>query len=477
MPQVLRESSIGAAGGCAPYPWGVAADRDPDALVPPDARTAILAWYATEGRPLAFRATSDPYAVLVSELMAQQTQAERAAEAWTAWIARWPTAAALAAAPVADVLRAWAGLGYNRRALALHRAARVIVAEHAGRIPDDVEALERLPGVGPYTARAVAAIAFGRPVGAVDTNVRRVLGPGGRRRTGGLHRSVGPGPRRRRGAGGGGCGLDPCPDGRRGLAVRFPEPAMRRVSGRPLVPVRGRRSGCGSDPVDTSPRACARLRDDDAVASRPGAPARQGGRRRIVGRVPGRHRVTPCCCRARGRPGAGRRGSARGAPGRGPPRGAPSPIGVGTFGPVPRHRDPGGRPVAAPQPGPTAQDPACAARYPVGRAIPDHAPPRRRPRPRDALARRAGAALGRCRRPRGDLGRGDDGRRSQGPGPGDSRRAADGACGHGRGRRRACPARAQRPRGPPGARLRWPRQQRRRRLRCGASAGGLGRAR
>jgi A/G-specific adenine glycosylase len=136
----------------------------------------VLAWYAATGRPLAFRSTTDPYSVLVSELMAQQTQAERAAVAWTAWIARWPTAADLAAAPVADVLRAWAGLGYNRRALALHRAAQAIVADHGGRVPDDLEALQTLPGVGPYTARAVAAIAFGRPVGAVDTNVRRVLG-------------------------------------------------------------------------------------------------------------------------------------------------------------------------------------------------------------------------------------------------------------------------------------------------------------
>ena len=136
----------------------------------------MLAWYAANGRGLAFRTTSDPYAVLVSELMAQQTQAERAAEAWTAWMARWPAVEALAAAPVADVLRAWAGLGYNRRAVALHRAAKAIVADHGGRVPDDVGALEALPGVGPYTARAVAAIGFGRPVGAVDTNVRRVLG-------------------------------------------------------------------------------------------------------------------------------------------------------------------------------------------------------------------------------------------------------------------------------------------------------------
>ena len=149
---------------------------DPEAAVPPALRDAILAWYAATGRELAFRATADPYAVLVSELMAQQTQAARAAEAWTAWMARFPTVRMLAEAPVADVLRAWAGLGYNRRALALHRAARAIVDGHGGAVPASPEALETLPGVGPYTARAVAAIAYGLPVGAVDTNVRRVLG-------------------------------------------------------------------------------------------------------------------------------------------------------------------------------------------------------------------------------------------------------------------------------------------------------------
>jgi A/G-specific adenine glycosylase len=141
----------------------------------PALRDAVLAWYDATGRRLTFRTTRDPYAVLVSELMAQQTQAARAAAAWQVWVARFPTIGALAAAPVSEVLRAWAGLGYNRRAIQLHRAARVIVAEHGGRVPGSVEALVALPGVGPYTARAVAAIAFGLPVGAVDTNVRRVL--------------------------------------------------------------------------------------------------------------------------------------------------------------------------------------------------------------------------------------------------------------------------------------------------------------
>jgi A/G-specific adenine glycosylase len=144
--------------------------------VDPALRDAVLAWYDATGRELAFRTTSDPYAVLVSELMAQQTQAARAAEAWTSWMARFPSVEALASAPVSDVVRAWAGLGYNRRAVHLHRAARAIVSEHGGHVPSSVEALEALSGVGPYTARAVAAIAFGEPVGAVDVNVRRVLG-------------------------------------------------------------------------------------------------------------------------------------------------------------------------------------------------------------------------------------------------------------------------------------------------------------
>ena len=147
----------------------------PVPTVPPELRDAVLAWFDVEGRPLAFRETADPWAILVSEAMAQQTQAARAADAWGRFLAEFPTAAALAAATPAAALRAWRGLGYNRRALSLRRAAVVIVEAHDGRVPDDLDALRRLPGVGPYTARAVAALAFGRRVGAVDTNVRRVL--------------------------------------------------------------------------------------------------------------------------------------------------------------------------------------------------------------------------------------------------------------------------------------------------------------
>jgi A/G-specific adenine glycosylase len=112
---------------------------------------------------------------LVSEVMAQQTQIGRVEERWPGFMAAFPTPAAMAAASPADVIRAWRGLGYNRRALNLHRAA-VAIAAAGGSVPGEVEGLSALPGVGPYTARAVAAIAFGIPVGAVDVNVRRVLG-------------------------------------------------------------------------------------------------------------------------------------------------------------------------------------------------------------------------------------------------------------------------------------------------------------
>ena len=151
------------------------AARPPAPAASPELRAAVLDSFARRGRHLAFRATADPYAILVSEAMAQQTQAARAADYWTRFMVEFPTVHALATATPAAVLRAWRGLGYNRRALALRKAAIAIVADHGGRVPDDLETLVRLPGVGPYTARAVAALAFGRPVGAVDVNVRRVL--------------------------------------------------------------------------------------------------------------------------------------------------------------------------------------------------------------------------------------------------------------------------------------------------------------
>jgi A/G-specific adenine glycosylase len=128
----------------------------------------LLGWYSEHGRDLPWRRTQDPYAILVSEVMLQQTQVERVVPRYLAWLERWPTVAALAAAPAAAVIREWQGLGYNRRALNLHRAARQVAA-HGW--PDD---LTKLPGVGRYTADAVARFAFDAAVLPVDTNVRRV---------------------------------------------------------------------------------------------------------------------------------------------------------------------------------------------------------------------------------------------------------------------------------------------------------------
>ena len=127
-----------------------------------------MAWFRENGRDLPWRSTRDPYAILVSEVMSQQTQTERVALRWQRWLERWPTVEALAAASAADVIREWQGLGYNRRALSLHRAAQH-VATHGW--PDD---LTELPGVGRYTADAVACFAFGRAVLPVDVNVARV---------------------------------------------------------------------------------------------------------------------------------------------------------------------------------------------------------------------------------------------------------------------------------------------------------------
>src|SRR6476660_2611129 len=129
---------------------------------------AVLTWYAENGRDLPWRRTRDPYAILVSEVMLQQTQVARVVPRYLDWLERWPNVHELAATPLADVILAWQGLGYNRRAVSLHRAAQ-LVAEHGW--PDD---LTRLPGVGPYTAAAVGNFAFGRDELPVDVNVRRV---------------------------------------------------------------------------------------------------------------------------------------------------------------------------------------------------------------------------------------------------------------------------------------------------------------
>ena len=136
----------------------------------------LLAWFAENGRDLPWRRTRDPYAILVSEVMLQQTQVARVVPRYLEWLERWPTVDALAAESPASVIRAWQGLGYNRRGLNLHRAA-CHVAAHGW--PDD---LTKLPGVGRYTADAVGAFAFGREVLPLDVNIRRVVERSGARR-------------------------------------------------------------------------------------------------------------------------------------------------------------------------------------------------------------------------------------------------------------------------------------------------------
>jgi A/G-specific adenine glycosylase len=135
-----------------------------------------LRWYRPRRTAYPWRRTRDPYAILVSEVMLQQTQAARVASSFGRFIDRFPTVASLASADRSDVIRQWSGLGYNRRAVSLWRTARLLVDEGDGAVPGEIAALRRLPGVGAYTASAVAAIAFGAPVAAIDTNVRRVVG-------------------------------------------------------------------------------------------------------------------------------------------------------------------------------------------------------------------------------------------------------------------------------------------------------------
>ena len=133
----------------------------------------MLRWYHEGRRDLPWRRTRDPYAILVSEVMLQQTQVARVVPRYEAWLERWPDAPSLAAATPAEVLGAWVGLGYNRRALRLHEACRVVAREGW---PQDAAGLRALPGIGPYTAAAVASFAFGEQVAAVDTNIVRIAG-------------------------------------------------------------------------------------------------------------------------------------------------------------------------------------------------------------------------------------------------------------------------------------------------------------
>lgn len=139
------------------------------------ARRRLLKWYDESRRALPWRVTTDPYAIWLSEVMLQQTTVRTVEPRWSRFLQRWPTVGALAGAPLEEVLHEWTGLGYYARARNLHKAARKIVEEFDGRIPATFESLRSLPGMGPYTAAAVASIAFGEPVAVLDANVERVL--------------------------------------------------------------------------------------------------------------------------------------------------------------------------------------------------------------------------------------------------------------------------------------------------------------
>ena len=139
-------------------------------------QVALLGWYRAHRRALPWRKTKSPYRIFLAEMMLQQTQVERVISKYQDFLARYPTIRQLAAAPLADVIRLWAGLGYNRRAVHLHRAAQAVVQEHGGTFPMTLQALLGLPGIGAYTARALLSFVSNAPVAVVDTNVRRVLG-------------------------------------------------------------------------------------------------------------------------------------------------------------------------------------------------------------------------------------------------------------------------------------------------------------
>lgn len=176
----LADSTIGAPAAAARAPRQPA-PQSPVANEASGARRAVvwdalLDWYRREGRAdLPWRATRDPYAVLVSEIMLQQTQVDRVAPKYRAFLERFPTLRALAEAPTAEVIRAWAGLGYNQRAVRLQQIARQAMSEYGGALPDSLGGLLRLKGVGRYTAGAVACFAFDAQVATVDTNIRRTL--------------------------------------------------------------------------------------------------------------------------------------------------------------------------------------------------------------------------------------------------------------------------------------------------------------
>lgn len=141
----------------------------------PAFRRRLLRWYRAAARDMPWRRTRDPYAIWVAEVMLQQTRVDVATPYYERWMERFPTVGALAAADLEDVLRAWSGLGYYSRARSLHEAATIVVAEHGGHVPASAEGLVALPGIGAYTAAAIASIAHGEPIAVVDGNVERVV--------------------------------------------------------------------------------------------------------------------------------------------------------------------------------------------------------------------------------------------------------------------------------------------------------------
>ncbi len=147
----------------------------PDSALVERVQRILLQWYAVEQRDLPWRSIYDPYAILVSEIMLQQTQVERVIPKYQQFLAAFPTLQALAPAPTADVISTWVPLGYNRRAVSLQSIARQVLADYNGRIPDFLDELLKLKGIGRYTAGAIACFAYHKQVATVDTNIRRVL--------------------------------------------------------------------------------------------------------------------------------------------------------------------------------------------------------------------------------------------------------------------------------------------------------------
>ncbi|MBA3415111.1 MAG: A/G-specific adenine glycosylase [Chloroflexia bacterium] len=159
--------------GCKHQPPAITPSLDRGALA--EVQTLLVDWFGREGRDLPWRRTRDPWRILVAEVMLQQIQVARAIPFWEAFVDRFPTPLALAEAQLSAAIRVWGGLGRYRRVVDLHRTARILVADHAGLVPDDPVVLRSLPGIGPYSAGAIACFAFERDVSFVDTNIRRVL--------------------------------------------------------------------------------------------------------------------------------------------------------------------------------------------------------------------------------------------------------------------------------------------------------------